>query len=58
MCVSRYSGLSLKEIGKYFGIKESAVSQSSRRFETALSENIRIRKKVMKLKEELNLCNV
>ena len=54
----RFSGLSLKEIGKYFGIRESAVSQASSRLETALSENARLRKKVKKLREELNLCNV
>jgi REP-associated tyrosine transposase len=51
----RFSGLSLKEIGKYFGIRESAVSQASRRFETALSENARLRKKVKKVREVLKL---
>jgi len=51
----RFSGLSLKEIGKHFGIRESAVSQASRRFESTLSENARLRKKVKKVKEELNL---
>jgi len=54
----RFSGLSLKEIGKQFGIRESAVSQASRRFESALSENTRLRKKVNKVREALNLCTV
>ncbi len=54
----RFSGFSLKEIGKQFGIKESAVSQASRRFESALSYNVRLRKKMKKMREALNLCNV
>ncbi len=54
----RFSGLSLKEIGRQFGIKESAVSQASRRFESALSQNVRLRKKVERVREALNLCNV
>jgi len=51
----RFSGLSLKEIGKHFGIRESAVSQASRRFESVLSEDARLRKKVTKVRDELNL---
>lgn len=35
----RYSGLRLKEIGAYFGIGESAVSQSSRRFGMMLEKD-------------------
>ena len=54
----KFSGLSLKEIGKGFGIRESAVSQASRRFESAISEKARLRKKVEKVREELNLSNV
>lgn len=54
----RFSGLSLKEIGKHFGIKESAISQASRRFESALKENARLGKKVKRVREALNLCNV
>ena len=49
----RFSGLSLKEIGKHFGISESAVSQASRRFESTLSENALLRRKVKKVREEL-----
>jgi putative transposase len=51
----KFSGLSLKEIGKHFGIGESAVSQASSRFESALSFNARLRKKVREVREELNL---
>jgi len=51
----RFSGLSLKEIGRQFGIKESAVSQASSRFESDILENARLRKKVEKVREALNL---
>jgi putative transposase len=51
----KFSGLSLKEIGRGFAIRESAVSQASRRFKSVLSENARLRRKVEKVREELNL---
>ena len=54
----RFSGLSLKEIGRKFSIRESAVSQASRRFEKTLSEKKRIRDKVEKVREALNLSHV
>jgi putative transposase len=54
----RFSGAPLKEIGKQFGIGESAVSQASRRFESTLPANARLRKKVNKVREKLSLCTV
>jgi putative transposase len=54
----KFSGVSLKEIGKHFGIRESAVSQASRRFELTLSENARLRKKVEKVRDALNFCTL
>ena len=42
----RYSGRSLREIGKRFAIGESAVSQASQRFESALKESRALRKMV------------
>jgi putative transposase len=54
----RFSGIPLKEIGKQFGIGESAVSQASRRLESTLSENAWLRKKVKKVGEALNLYSV
>ncbi|MCL0062150.1 hypothetical protein M1N62_04225 [Thermodesulfovibrionales bacterium] len=49
----------LKEIGDYYGISESAVSQASRRFEMALPKKDReVRKKVKHICDRLNLCNV
>jgi REP element-mobilizing transposase RayT len=54
----RFSGIPLKEIGRQFSIGESAVSQASRRFESTLSENPRLREKVNKVRKTLNLCTV
>lgn len=52
------SGLSLKEIGEHFGIGESAVSVSSKRFETTLKKNKKLRKQIELLKDQINLSNV
>jgi DNA-directed RNA polymerase specialized sigma subunit len=49
----RYSGLKLKEIGKYFGIGESGVSQTSRRLSDRLKTNKNLSKKVAILKKKL-----
>lgn len=54
----RYSGLCLKEIGSYFGISESAVSQISRRFEQILDKDIKLKLKIEKIKSDLILSNV
>lgn len=51
----RFNGLFLKEIGKKFGIMESAVSQASRRFEATLSKNAWLKKKIVKVRQALNL---
>ncbi len=51
----RYSGLKLKEIGKYFGIGESGVSQTSRRLFDKLKRNKNLSKKVDILKKKLKL---
>jgi REP element-mobilizing transposase RayT len=54
----RFSSFSLKEVGKQFGIGESAVSQASRRFEAVISEDKKLRKRVEKVRQSLKLCNV
>lgn len=54
----RYSGAKLKEIGERFGVKESAVSQSSRRFEVELGKDKKLQDVVADLVKRLNLCNV
>jgi len=54
----QYSGRSLKEIGAYFGISESAVTQASRRFTLSMAKDRKLRKKVEKIKDQLKLSNV
>ncbi len=54
----RYTKLSLKEIGRYFRIGESAVSQASRRFKEAIDNDRALRKKIEEIRERLNLSNV
>ncbi len=46
----RYSGRRLKEIGKLFGIGESAVSQNSHRFHAILVKDKHLRKRIDKIK--------
>lgn len=54
----RYSGRSLKEIGQYFGLTESGVTQSSRRFEIKLKNDRKLSRDIKLIKKELNLSNV
>jgi len=49
----QHSGLSLEEIGKYFGMQRSAVSQLSRRFKETIDKDKNIRKILSKLEEGL-----
>ena len=51
----RYSGLKLEEIGKYFGIGQSGVSQTSRRFSDKLKRNKKLNKKIAIVKKKLKL---
>ncbi len=51
----RYSRRTLKEIGSYFGIGESAVSQASHRFKLTLDNDRKLRKKINSISKRLNL---
>lgn len=51
----RYSGRKLKEIGSFFNVGESAVSQTSRRFVTKLSGDKKLKKQIEKLNGALGL---
>ncbi len=53
----RYSGRTLREIGSYFSIGESAVSQASRRFQSALEEDPKLRKRMQGLRRKLRLSD-
>ena len=54
----QYGGLKLREIGARFGLKESGVSEASRRVSKALGEDETFRKTVQKLRDEAALWNV
>lgn len=54
----RFSGRTLKEIGDYFNIGESAISQTSHRFGLVLNRDKGLRKKIEHIREKLRLCNV
>ena len=54
----RYSGAKLKEIGKRFGVKESAVSQSSRRLAVEQGKDKKLQIMVTDLVKRFRLCNV
>ncbi len=51
----RYSGKKLREIGSYFKMGESAVSQTSRRFHINLKEEKTLNKKIRKIENSLTL---
>ena len=45
----QYSGLNLREIGEYFGMQRSAISQMSRRFGETINGNLELRKVLGKI---------
>ncbi len=54
----KYSGRPLKEIGEYFGISESGVSQTSKRLRVDIDKNRKLRKQIEIIKKKLVLSNV
>lgn len=51
----RYSGRKLREIGVYFGIGESAVSQTSGRLCLQLDKDGKLRKRIKQMENKLKL---
>lgn len=51
----KYSGAGLKEIGEKFGIKESAVSQASRRFAQILERDKELQQEIEKVRKGLKI---
>jgi len=51
----KYSGAGLKEIGEMFGIKESAVSQATRRFAQVLERDKGLLKQIEKVRKDLEM---
>lgn len=54
----KHTGEKLKTIGEYFGVSDSAISQSSKRFEDILKKNRKLKKRVAKIEKRLVMCNV
>jgi hypothetical protein len=54
----RYTGEKLKDIGIYFGIGESGVSQASRRIQEKIKKDKRIKAKIDKMIRKLNLSRM
>jgi hypothetical protein len=54
----RYNGMKLKDIGNYFNISESAVSEASKRFDILLKKKKTLRKNIETARKKLNLWNV
>ena len=53
----RYTGEKLKDIGGYFGIGESGVSQASRRVSQKSAEDKKLKKKIVKIEKKLTIIN-
>jgi DNA-directed RNA polymerase specialized sigma subunit len=54
----KFSGAKLREIGERFGVKDSAVSQASKRFMMEASKDEELKRKVAKLMKSLGLSIV
>jgi hypothetical protein len=54
----QFGGFSLREIGGFYNMKESAVSQASRRFKERIIEDPRYKKLLREMMKGLNLSNV
>jgi hypothetical protein len=53
-----YGGFSLKEIGEFYGMQESAVSQAGRRFKQKVVEEARLRKLLREIVRRSGVLNV
>jgi putative transposase len=51
----RYTGLKLKEIGRWYGIGESGVTQASSRMQTRIDKDRKLRRTVLKAKQFVNV---
>ncbi|MDA8404756.1 MAG: hypothetical protein M0Z56_11285 [Desulfobacteraceae bacterium] len=54
----RYSGKTLGEIGRYFSVGDSGVSQASRRFLEKLNKDKKLQNDMEKIIEKINLSRV
>ncbi len=54
----RYTGKKLKEIGLYFGIGESGVSQAIKRVAQKIETDKKLKKKIVRLEKQINLSRM
>lgn len=54
----KYSGLKLLEIGEYFKVRDTGVSEASRRFAKELEKDEKLREKVKRIKVGLKTCGM
>ena len=54
----RYTGKKLREIGLHFGIGESGVSQACRRVAQKIEKDIKLKKRIVKLENQIELSRM
>lgn len=54
----KHSGLSLGEIGANFDVRDTAISESSRRFSRELETDEKLREKMVRIKGRLKICGM
>ncbi len=51
----KYSGVKLKEISQYFAVRESAITEASRRFQLRMEKEKELREKIKQVKGLLKI---
>jgi REP element-mobilizing transposase RayT len=54
----KYSGVRLREIGEVFKVRDTAISEASRRFAGKLAMDEDLRRKIVRIKEKLEICRM
>jgi chromosomal replication initiation ATPase DnaA len=54
----KYSGMRLREIGECFNVRDTAISEASRRFARELAADEKLKGRVEKIKGKLKICRM
>jgi chromosomal replication initiation ATPase DnaA len=54
----KHSGLKLGEIGESFNVRDTAISEASRRFAKELETDGKLREAVARIKDRLKMCGM
>jgi len=54
----KYSGMRLREIGEFFNVRDTAISEASRRFARELDGDEKLKERVEKIKGKLKICRM